>query len=215
MARQQGGAERAARVARRRLNPYVVEAAVAQNFAVRHAVERDASGEAQVRETRLRPERTGQAKRGLLDDGLRRGGEVAVAPRYGVVRLAGGPEQFLELGARHSQPGAVVEVVHIEAERAVRLEVYEVVEDGLRVGWLAVGREPHHFVLAGVDGEARLVGEGGVEQPERVGEVHLFHDVQVGAAPDRSGGGRPFADAVHCEDGGLAERRRIEGAGGV
>ena len=41
-------AERAAGIAGRRLNPDVVELAVAQHLAVGHAVERDAAGEAQI-----------------------------------------------------------------------------------------------------------------------------------------------------------------------
>ena len=42
------GAERAAGVARRRLDPDALERAVAQDLAVGDAVERDAAGEAQV-----------------------------------------------------------------------------------------------------------------------------------------------------------------------
>src|SRR5213078_1012795 len=47
------GAERTAGIARRGLQPQPLEAAVAQELAVRHAVERDAAGEAQVLLPRL------------------------------------------------------------------------------------------------------------------------------------------------------------------
>ncbi len=50
-------AQRAAGVARRRLNPDVVEAAVAQDLAVGDAIERDAAGEAEILASRFRAAR--------------------------------------------------------------------------------------------------------------------------------------------------------------
>ena len=43
----------------------------------------------------------------------------------------------------------------------------------LHVLRLAVGRQAHDLVLAGVDLEPGVVGEGGVEQPERVRKGNL------------------------------------------
>ena len=49
-------AQRAARIARRRLNPHVLEVAVAQDFAVGHAVQRYASGQAKIGDAGFRPQ---------------------------------------------------------------------------------------------------------------------------------------------------------------
>ena len=50
------------------------------------------------------------------------------------------------------------------------LRSIEVIEDPLRVLRLAVGREAHHLVLAGVHLESGVVGERRVEQAERMRE---------------------------------------------
>ncbi len=49
---RQRGTDRAAGIARRRLNPDIVELAVAQHLAVGDAVQRDAAGEAQIAASR-------------------------------------------------------------------------------------------------------------------------------------------------------------------
>ena len=46
-------------------------------------------------------------------------------------------------------------------------------------------------------------------------EVDLLEDLERIPAADAHRRGRPLAHAVHSEDGGLAERRREEGARGV
>ena len=51
------------------------------------------------------------------------------------------------------------------------------VEDQLREAWLAVGGEAHQLVFAAVDPEAAIIGEGGVEQAERVREAELMRQV--------------------------------------
>ena len=55
---------------------------------------------------------------------------------------------------------------------------------------LAIGREPHQLVLAGIDLEAGVIGEGGIEQPERVREMQLLGSVSSLPRPTA-------ADAVH------------------
>jgi hypothetical protein len=124
----------------------------------------------------------------------------------------GAPEERVEPAVRHGEAGAIVEVRHVEPERAVGLEVDQVLEDLLLEPRLAVGRKPHHLVLAGVDLEPRVVGEGRVEQPERMREVDLLVHLEPVAPADGRGGRRPLADAVHRQDHGLLERRREERA---
>ena len=80
---------------------------------------------------------------------------------------------------------------------------------------LAVGREPHHLVLAGVDLEAGVVGEGGVEQAQRVGEVQLAVDREIGRRAQARRGRAPLADAVERQHQRLLERGGVEGGGRV
>ena len=138
---------------------------------------------------------------------------LLLEPSLGIAR--GPAEQRVEALVRHGQPGAIVEVVEIEAERAVGLEIDQVVANDLLVFRRAVGRKPHQLVLAGIDLEAGIVGEGGVEQAEAVREMDLLVDLEVFSIADGGRRGGPFADAVEGEDGGLVERRRIERGGGV
>ena len=107
---------------------------VAQHLAVGDAVERDAAGEAQVLLAGLLGETARQAQHHLLDHRLDRRGEVHVALLEQHLRLARrAAEQRVEALVRHRKPGAVIEVVEIEPERAVGLEIDQVVEDQLCV----------------------------------------------------------------------------------
>ncbi len=58
-----------------------------------------------------------------------------------------------------------------------------------------------------------VVGEGRIEQAERVRELQLPEDGNLLALTKADGGGGPFPHAVQGEDGRLREGRRIEGAG--
>ena len=79
----------------------------------------------------------------------------------------------------------------------------------LRVLRLAVGREPHDLVLAGVDLEADVIGEGRVEQAERVRESGSPSASSSSLPrPIASRRRRPLADAVHGQHRRLLERAR-------
>ena len=213
VARRQRGAERAPGVARRGLDPHVVEPAIPQDLAVGYTVERDAAGQTQARDAGLLAQRAGQPQHRFLDHRLRRGGHVHVPLRQRLVRLArGATEQCIEPGVGHGEAGAVIEMVEIEAERAVRFQVDQVVENGLGVSRLAVGRQAHQLVLAGIHLEAGVVGKRRVEQPQGVGEVDLPRHLQRVAVADGHGSGGPFADPVHGENHRIAEGRRVERA---
>ncbi len=121
----------------------------------------------------------GQPQHDLFRHLLHRGRQIHVALVQqfgGVARLAA--EQRVEPAVGHGQAGAIIEIVEIEPETAVILEVDEMIEDRLRIFRLAIGREPHHLVLAGIDLEAGVVGEGRIEQPDRVREVDLAPEIE-------------------------------------
>ena len=109
----------------------------------------------------------------------------------------------------------VVEVATVRRERAVVVQVDEVLEDGVDEAGLAVGGEAHQLVLARVHPEAAVVGEGRVEEAERVREVELADHLDLVAPAHADAGGGPLADPVEGEDRGAVERRRVEGRGGV
>jgi hypothetical protein len=208
--------ERAAGVAGRGLDPEVVEDALAQELAVGDAVERHAAGEAEVALAghRARPPR--QLRDRFLRHLLDRAREVHLAA--GDARLRR-PRRAAEEGGEavvgHHQAVEVAEVVHVEAEGAVLAQVDQLAADGVGEARLAVGREPHQLVLAGVDLEAGEVGEGRVEEPERVRELDLLEDLQPLALADADRRRRPLADAVEGEHRRLGEGRGVEGGGGV
>ena len=162
-------AERAARVARRRRNPDVLENLLAQQDAVGDAIERDAAREAEIFRAGdfLRVPRHPQHD--LLGDFLDGRRQVHFAlrdHRFGIARRAA--EQFVEFAVRHRQSLAIIEILHVHRQRAVGLEVNQLFENHVRVFRLAVGREAHELVFAGVDAEAAEIGERAVKQAERV-----------------------------------------------
>ena len=176
----------AAGIACCRLDPDGIELAVAQHLAVRHAIQRHPAGKTQIAQAGPGRKATGQPQHRLLQHGLDRGRDVHVERCQQFIgcahRLA---EQFGEALIGHGEPGAIVEIGHVEPERTVRLEIDQVVEDRLRISGFAIGREPHHLVLAGVDLEAGVIGERRIEQPQRMGKMNLLKDVEAIALPHR------------------------------
>ena len=98
---------------------------------------------------------------------------------------AGRPaEQRVEPGARHRQPLAVVEVVHVQPEAAVGLQVDQMLVDRIPVDGPAVRRKAHQLVFAAVDLEPAVVGERRVQQAERVRKREVVGQRDAVAAPD-------------------------------
>ena len=89
MPRLEGGAESAAGITGGRLDPNLVEHTGALQFAVCHAVERDATGEAEPVFAGHLASLFGQAQHRLADNLLHRGGDVHVPllkRRLGIAR---------------------------------------------------------------------------------------------------------------------------------
>ena len=145
-------AESAAGVTGGRLDPNLVEHTGALQFAVGHAVERDATGEAEPGFASHLTGLLGQAQHRLADDLLHRGGDVHVPlfeRRLGRTRRPA--EQLLEAVIRHFVALEKIEVIHVQPERAVRLQIDHVFNNRSGKTRLAVRREAHQLVLAGVD----------------------------------------------------------------
>ncbi len=90
-------------------------------------------------------------------------------------------EQRLDLRAGHRQAVRVGEVLLVHPQAAIVADLDEVVLDGLDVLRLAVRREAHHLVFAGVHLEAGEVGECGIQQAERMREAQLVQDLERAA----------------------------------
>ncbi len=87
MIADQRGAQSAARIAGGGLDVDLLEAAVAQDLAVRHAVERNAAGQAQIPDPGFLAQRSRQPQHDLLGHRLNRRRQVHVALRQELVRL--------------------------------------------------------------------------------------------------------------------------------
>jgi len=204
---RQGRAQGAAGISGGRLHPEAPEGAVPQDLPVGDAVQRHAPGQAEVPAAGLLREGARHAEDHFLRDRLDGGGQVHLPLRQPLLRLPGGTrEQGMEALVGHRQPGAVIEVVEVEAERAVRLYVDDVVVDRLRIGRAAVRRQPHDLVFPRVHLESRVICERGIKEAERMWEMDLLAHLQQVAAPIGRRGRRPFPDAVHREHDGLLER---------
>ena len=112
------GAERAAGVTGRRLDPDAVEGLVAQQLAVGDAVERHAAGEAEVRVRRFRAQASASSRSTISSvTAWTDGGEIHVALRQWLTPdvRGGPPNRSSNLRVRHREAGAVVEIVHVRA----------------------------------------------------------------------------------------------------
>ena len=92
------GADRDAAVAGRGLDVEPVEGGLGADAAVRDGVERDAAGEAEVRQAGAAMRLVDCVQVRLLEHGLQRAGDVLVVLRQLALRLARGAERLLELG---------------------------------------------------------------------------------------------------------------------
>src|SRR5262252_4431227 len=114
-------------------------------------------------------------------------------------------EQVVKLPVRHRQTGAIIEVLEIQAKRAVRLYIHQILADPVHVERAAVGSQTHELVLARVHPESGVVGEGRIKQAERMREMDLAENLQLISTAQRNRSGGPFADAVHGEHQGFIE----------
>ena len=113
--------ERAAGIAGGRLHPDLIEFAVAQDFAVRDAIERHAAGQAEIALRIFRRQAAREQQHRLLEDDLGRGRDVHVRLRQRfAAHRAAASEQPVEFVVGHRQAGAVVEIRHVQPERSVR-----------------------------------------------------------------------------------------------
>ena len=105
--------------------------AVAQDLAVGDAVERHAARQAEIlhlrsRAARLRVSRSTTSSSTACIEAAR---SMCFCSSSDSGSRGGAAEQRVEALVRHRQPGAIVEIIEIEPERAVGLEVDEVVAD--------------------------------------------------------------------------------------
>ena len=115
--------------------------------------------------------------------------------------LRGGPPNSASnLLVRHRQAGAVVEVATGRAgTMPSSLRSISLSRIRSAILRLAVGREAHHLVLAGIDLEAGVVGEGRVEQARAsAGSGSPCSISRLLPLPIADRRRRPLADAVHA-----------------
>src|SRR5205085_11998685 len=118
-------AQRAACIARRRLNPNILKRPFAQNAPVADAVQSDAARETQVSLARLLVHVPRHAQHRLFDDVLDGARQVHLALRELAFGLSGfAAEQSVKRAVRHRETLTVVKILHVEAETAVRAQVY-------------------------------------------------------------------------------------------
>ena len=118
----------------------------------------------------------------------------------------------------HGEAGGVVEILLVQPEGSVGPDIDEPTPDQCGIALdpigpgIAVRGKPHQLVLAGVDPEAQEVGEGRVQEADRVREVQLAEDGQPVLMPVANRSGRPFPHPIDGHHRRLGEGRRIEGA---
>src|SRR4030095_6654137 len=148
----------------------------------------------------------GVAEDYLFTDNLYGRGQVHVLLSKHAIRFARRPpEEIMKFVRGHRQTLAVVEVVHVEPEGAIIGDPDDFLENHIDVLRRAIRRQAHQLVFAGIDLEARVVGEGRVEHSQRVREMQLVGEGKSVSATDTDRACRPFANGVQREDSRLFE----------
>ncbi len=144
-----GGPQAPPGVAGRGLDEEPPKRTLAPDAPVGDAVEGDAAGHAEIRQTRLLVKPAGLLEQDLFQDGLKAAGHAwwkrAIKDSRGSGRLA---EEIGEGGRVHPAAADEVEVVEVEPVMTARTGDQEPAHR-VQIPWRAVGREAHHLVLAG------------------------------------------------------------------
>jgi hypothetical protein len=115
MIRAKGGSDRAPGVSRSGLNPDIRKEFRPQKLSIADAVECDTSRHTQFAPAGTRGKIAGYPQHRFIEDGLDGCRDVHVALSERLPRIAGQASEELREGViRHSQPGRVVEVGHVE-----------------------------------------------------------------------------------------------------
>ena len=124
-------------------------------------------------------------------------------------------EQVVKPAVRHRQPLAIVEIIHVHPEAAVAPEFDQVPANGFGKLRPAIGRQTHELVFAAVDLEPAVIGERGIQQPQRMGKLQFAQQPDTVAFAIADGRRAPFAHAVEREDCRCVKRAGKECARGV
>ena len=209
----QRAAERRAGVGGAGRHPHAAVVGIAEDAGVGHAVERHATGQAQVARGVAGGERAHDVQHGLLGGLLQRVGKIAVVVGDGLTPLPRRPEHVEELAREraHLAVAVVAQIIAVERELPAFLEMDEVLEL-VRISIAAAGGERHHGAF--LEGrKAQMIGDEGVEHAERVEEAAAPAAFEPVAAADVGAGGRHVSEAVHHQHCRLLERRGEEDGG--
>src|SRR5437867_2050057 len=122
-------AQGAAGIAGGGLNPDVFERTFAKKAAIGDAIEGDSAGEDEVFHFRLPMHFASHAQYDFFGDLLNAGSEVHVALlEHGFRRAGWAAEQIVKSAIGHGQALAIIEVIHVHPEAAVRFQTEEVLE---------------------------------------------------------------------------------------
>ena len=90
-----------------------------------------------------------RAQHNLLGDGLNRCRKVHLLLGDHALRLTRrASKKHVELVRRHGQTLAIVEIRHVQSDRAVLLHIHDVFENRINVLRLAIWGKPHQLVLS-------------------------------------------------------------------
>ena len=179
MTRHQCGAQRASRIASRRLDPDILKPTIPQHLAIGDAVEHDATRETQLGDARLIPQRAGQAQNRFLDHRLHRGRQVHDPDRRGHTERAEPARRERDVGFEQPlefEEGLVVERDLVDlTERDAGL--IEAVSDGVgRIARVVLFARETLFLRGGDNSPAIYEGRGAVVV-ER-GDAENFHSLK-------------------------------------
>ena len=151
-------------VAGGRLDPNVIERTLAQQPTVGDAVQRDTACQHQMAHLRLLVDIPTDSQHDLFGDALDARRQVHVSlldAAFGISRRSA--EQIVEPPVGHGQPLAVVEVIHVQPEAAIRLEVDQVFVNQVLVDGPAVRCQSHQLVFAAIDLKPAIIGHSRVK----------------------------------------------------
>ncbi len=118
MVGRQRRAQRATGIAGRRLDPHALEAAIAQDFGIGHAIQRHAASHAEIAGAGLRRQVACQPQHDVIEHGLRGGGDIEIAAasngRFRLARRTA--KEAVELPVGHAHPHWILEVIQVEPE---------------------------------------------------------------------------------------------------
>src|SRR6266850_2231850 len=159
-------------IARRGLNPNILERNLPKYSSISHTIQRDSTSHTKFLHSCFFVGKLRHLQHHFFRYHLNTAGEIHLSLSDSRLRISRwAAKKFGKRAVSHSQTLRITEELVVHLEAAVFPNLQQLIFNYRDIFWFSIWRQSHHFVLAAVDLEPGVVSEGAVEQSQAVRET--------------------------------------------